>query len=82
MRTIDIVNGINILLKYYEKQDGYHSGSDHDEFYMYPTIQPLTPDDLQKMIALGWIQVYQGRDYSRDFSAQDYIPTESWIAYT
>ena len=81
MRTINIIAGMSLLLTYYDDPVGYHSGAEHDEIYMYPTDRPLTPDDVQKMIDLGWHQEYDERDYDEDFAVRHYRPDEAWVAY-
>lgn len=82
MRTVDIVAGMNLLLPYYKDQEGYNVGCEHDELRMYATDRPLTPEDLDKMIALGWHQEHDGRgDYSEDFAPKHYRPDEAWVSY-
>jgi len=82
MKTKDIIAGMTILLSYYNDQDGYNVGCEHDELRMYPTDSPLSPEDLGKMIALGWHQEHDGRgDYSESFSLKHYRPEEAWVSY-
>ena len=82
MKTKNIIDGLLILQPYYDKQDGYHSGAEHDELYAYATDRPLSDKDVEKMIALGWHQEYDERDYEKDFSLSDYRPEETWVCYT
>jgi hypothetical protein len=68
-------------MPYYDAQDGFHNGAEHDTFYAYPTDKALSEDDFNKMIAFGWHQEYNERDYCEDFSYNDYRPDESWSCY-
>lgn len=81
MNTKDILAGMSVLLPYYDKQDGYHTGAEHEELRMFKTSRPLTPEDLDKMIALGWHQEHDERDYGKDFAPSDYRPDEAWVSY-
>ena len=82
MRTIDIIEGMKLLLNYFNSQDGYNAGCEHDELRVYATDKPLTDVDVQKMIDLGWHQEHDGRgDYSEDFALSHYRPEEAWVSY-
>jgi hypothetical protein len=82
MRTQDIVAGINLLLHYYDTPDGFHISCKHDELRMYATSRPLTEDDLDKIISLGWHQEHDGRgDYSEDFAPKHYMSDACWVSY-
>jgi len=79
-RTKNIIDGLEVLLKYYDNQEGCHNGAEHDAFYADPTDEPLWPEDVRKMIVdFGWTQEYEGRDYGEAFSIDDYQPDESWV---
>lgn len=82
MRTREIIEGLQTLMPFYDNQDGFHNGAEHDVFYAYATDKPLTDDALSKMIELGWHQEHDGRDYEEDFTQTDYRPDESWVCYT
>ena len=81
MRTENIAAGMTTLLPYYTDSKGYHVSVAHEEMRMRATTRPLSPEDLDKMIALGWHQEYTGRNYSEDFSSKDYRPDEQWFCY-
>ena len=81
MRTHEIVAGMNLLLPYYDKPDGFHTGAEHDQLFMFATSRPLAPEDLAKMIELGWHQEHDERDYGEDFAPKDYRPEEPWVSY-
>ena len=57
MKFSNFIDWLNILKKYYKKIDGYHIGVEHDQFYAYETDFPITPEDVQKLLDLGWFQL-------------------------
>jgi hypothetical protein len=73
MRLSDFIEGLATLRPYYDDQNGFHIGAEHDEFYAYATDRPLTPEDAQKMRDLGWFQ--QG------VSDATYSPSEGWAVF-
>lgn len=77
MRLNRFIEGLQILSKYYDKLDGHHTGAEHDQFYAYQTDRPLTDEDLNRMVELGWFQPECGFE-----SAADYKPSEGWSAFT
>lgn len=82
MKTKNIIEGLQILLPYYDDQDGYHNGAEHDVIYAYATDRPVQPADLARLIELGWFQErvdYQDGDVG--MQVIDYNPNESWTAY-
>jgi hypothetical protein len=79
MRTIDIVAGINILLPYYDKPDGCFLWCGYDELRMDATNRPLTPEDIDKMIKLEWIQDHEECDYENGFSHEEYRLDGQWV---
>ena len=79
MNLKDFLAGINILSPYYDKPDGYCIGAEHDQFYMYATDRPLTPEDAQKMVDLNWFQEDSDRD---DDGNLIYDDENGWSAFT
>lgn len=80
MNIKNLVEGINLLRKAFNDPDGYHIGAEHDAFYVYETDRPLSDEEAQKLIDLGWFQ--EGiSDPSKDFTLEDYDSAESWCAY-
>ena len=75
MKLSDFIDGLNTLRPYYDRQDGYHIGAEHDQFYCYPTDRPLTEEDVKKMLSLGWFQPEQDEDAAYD-------PEDGWSAFT
>ena len=82
METQKIIDGLQLLEKYRDKQNGFNTGADHDVIYAYATDKPLDGKDLSKMIELGWHQEHDGVDYNSDFCPAEYRVDESWHCYT
>lgn len=82
METKNIIAGLQTLAPYYNKPDGFNCGADHDVIYGYSTDNPLSSEDINKMIEFGWHQEHDELDYNEDFTLEDYRPDESWHAYT
>ncbi len=66
MRTKDIIEGMQILSKYYEKSDGSHTGADHDIIFMYEPELKISEKDLARLEELNW----------------DIHETGSWMVWT
>ena len=83
MTTQNLIDGL-LLLKNYRDKPGYDAGAEHDVLYGYATDKPLSNDDVETMIALGWHQESDNIDYSEgeEFSVKYYDPDESWVFYT
>ena len=82
MTTRALIKGLQTLLPFYDNQDGYHTGAEHDVIYGDPTNKPLSDKAIEIMISLGWHQEYDGRDYDKDFSKENYREDEGWQFYT
>lgn len=86
MKTPYIIEGLTILQKYRDEPDGFHTGAEHDCIYAFQTSEPLSQEDLARMIELGWFQ--EDADYgddeetNGDFAEKHYDPEESWCCYT
>lgn len=81
MKISNLVGGITILRKYFEGQDGYHIGAEHDVFYVFTTSRPVSSDDVASLVELGWLQENVATK-DGEFTAECYDPDESWAAYT
>ncbi len=75
MRLKNFIDGLLILQPYYHGGDGYYIGAGHDEFFAYQTDKPLTPEDVQKMRDLGWMQPDTDE-------GEEYNPEDGWSAFT
>ena len=72
------IQALQIFQKYYDK-DGYNTGAEHDQFYVYPTDKPLSEEDLRTVVVLGWFQEEVGHEGV--FQVSDYDPSEGWSAF-
>ena len=75
MNLKNFLGGLTVLVKYYDNPDGYHIGSEHDQFFAYATDKPLEPDDVAKMREFGWFQ-------SETEEGAEYDPSDGWAAST
>lgn len=71
--------GLEILSRYHDKE--FHGGAEHDQFYVYATDRPVTPEDVAKLVELGWFQEEADTGTDEDFAAKHYDPEEAWSAY-
>jgi hypothetical protein len=81
MPTTHIIEGLTILEKYRDKPDGYNTGAEYDILYAYATDRPLSPEDVKRMVELGWHQ-HEVDFGDGDFEARHYNPDEGWAKYT
>ena len=71
MKLSNFIDGIEILRKYYDGNDGYHIGAEHDQFFMYATSTKIPETDIARLKELGWNQ-----------ETEEYDENEAWYAYT
>ncbi len=74
MNLKNFVDGVNLLRHYFTDPNGYHIGAEHDEFFVYATDRPVSPEDLVKLDAMGWSQPEVDED-------APYDPAEGWRAF-
>lgn len=74
MNLKNLIEGINILKKYYADPDGYHLSAEHDIIYLDATLNPVSEDDIKTLFGLGWFQEGVSDD-------EPYNLYESWCAY-
>lgn len=72
MKLNDFQAGLALLANHFEKRDCYKIGSEHDQFYVYATDTPLTPEEAKQMHDLGWFQ--EGVE-------DGYNPGEGWTCF-
>lgn len=82
MKLDAFIEGLQILQKHYAKPDGYHIGAEHDQFYAYATTTPLEPQEVERMLDLGWFQPDAEYDHGDEMKPSDYDATEGWSAFT
>lgn len=81
MQTRAIIEGLTILQKYRNSQDGYDCGAEHDVLYAYATDRPVEQPDLDRLVELNWFQEDVGED-DEQFTAALYNPDEGWACFT
>jgi len=76
MKLNNLIQGLQILQKYYNKPDGYKTCAEHDVIYAHSTDKPLSEEDFKKMYKLGWFQE------NTDSEEPKYFEEEGWQAFT
>ena len=73
MNLKNFIEGVTTLTKYCD-QDSYQIGAGHDQFYFYATARPVSKEDYERLIELGWFQP--------DIRGDEYDPVEGWSCFT
>lgn len=81
MITKNIIEGLIILEKYRTIPDGYNTGAEHGQIYAYSTDDPVSVDDLNRLVELGWVQQEVENDDDDEFTAEHYDSDEGWSCY-
>jgi hypothetical protein len=74
VKLSNFIEGLKILQRYFEGEDGHRLDAKHDQFYVDKTDRPLSDDDVQKLRGLGWFQ-----PESEENSTYD--PEKDWSAF-
>ncbi|MDB5848249.1 MAG: hypothetical protein JWP29_2001 [Rhodoferax sp.] len=74
MKLSNFIEGLTILRKRFKGEDGFHIGAEHDEFFVYATDEPLSPEEVTKLQELGWSQ-------SEVEDGAPYDPAEGWHTF-
>ena len=80
MKTKHLIEGLQILQPYYQRDDVDTTFSKHKMLFVRYTDFPLDKFDVKKMVKLGWLQEHFIERYET-FTASDYRPGEHWCAY-
>lgn len=80
MQLKNIIDGLLILLPYYDDPNGFHINAEHDQLYAYATDRPLSNVDVDKIRALEWFQPDQ--EHNEDGGIPKYDPESGWSAFT
>ncbi len=75
MKLSEFTEGLDILKKYFNDPNGYHIGSEHDQFYVYATDKPVSDEDVKILLELGWFQPETNDD-------DGYSPEDGWSVFT
>lgn len=81
MKTVDIIEGLQILETYRSSKNGFSTGAEHDQIYACATDNPVDEDDVKKLAKLGWFQESAACSGDDGWVASDYDPDEGWTAY-
>jgi hypothetical protein len=80
-----LIEGLQILNKYFDAPDRAFVRAEHDIIGVNNTDKPISTEDLTKLYALGWLQpdVEQPEEEEGTFSevSAEYDPDESWVRY-
>ena len=80
MKLSNLIAGLEILKGHFNK-DCYSVGADNDIIYVYETDTPLTPEEVVKMVELGWFQYESPTDANGNFTPEYYDQERTWAAY-
>lgn len=72
----EVIEGIQILQKYFDK-DEHNIAGEYKNIYVDPTDKPISPEDLDRVYELGWVQDEVKLDENRDYP---YDPELGWIS--
>lgn len=75
-----VLEGLLVLQPYYKSED-FKINVGHDEIFVEPTDEPLSKDDINKMIGRGWFQPDADCDDDGEFHANHYDVDEWWSIY-
>ena len=78
MNLKNFIAGIEIIKTYYNNQEGYHIGAEHDQIYLYETDRPITPEHVEMLEELDW---FQPDAYEDDEGETEYDPNIGWGAF-
>ena len=76
METPKIIEGLTLLQKYRTDPNGSHTGAEHDQLYAYETDEPVSEEDFNRLIELGWFQPDADSE-----KYEDYREDEGWSCY-
>ena len=77
MSLKNFADGLAIIRAFYDDQDGYHIGAEHDQIYLYATDVPMDADSIAKLRELGWFQ----SDEDDADGKPIYAPSSSWSVF-
>ena len=81
MNLSNFIGGLSILSEYYDDQECYPLGAEHDIVYLAETDRPLNEKDVSYLRELGWFQ--EGHAEAEDAGGTAvYDPAAGWAAFT
>ena len=91
MSTKNLIEGLQILIKYMDNKECSHVYAKYEEIFFDETEHPVSNTDLKKLSKLGWHQEIDaeaiGIDYDDlldedgNFDIRFYNPEERWQCY-
>lgn len=78
MNLKNFIAGIEIIKQYYNNQEGYYLRSEYEQFFLYETDRPITPEHVEMLKELDWFQPYADED---DEGESEYDPNIGWSAF-
>jgi len=79
MRLSNFVTGLEMIRKYFDNPDGFHTNAEHDIFCVDRTDKPIERATVETLVGLGWFQ--EGIGGPNGYTADDYDPQEPWAAF-
>ena len=80
MKTLDIIEGMWVLSKYYDGETN-HIIPERDILYMYATDREVSSRDLDILVDMGWEQEDGVCDSDGKFLIESYDVANSWCCY-
>jgi hypothetical protein len=74
----NFADGLAIIRAFYDDQDGYHIGAEHDQIYLYATDVPMDAAAIAKLQEIGWFQDEAENDAD---GKPIYDPSSSWSVF-
>ena len=91
MSTKNIIEGLQILIKYMNNKECSHVYAKYEELFFEETDNPISNTDLKKLLKLGWSQEIDGEydspdeddliDEDDNFDIGFYNPSSRWCCY-
>ena len=78
MSLKNFADGLAIIRAFYNDQDGYHIGAEHDQIYLYATDVPMDAAAIAKLQEIGWFQDEAENDAD---GKPIYDPSSSWSVF-
>ena len=81
MSTKNLIEGLQILIKYMDNKECSHVYAKYEEILFEETDRPVSNTDLKKLSKLGWYQEDGDLDEDGNFDIRSYVPGQKWQCY-
>ena len=78
MNLANFLEGVAIIKPFYNDQDGFHLGAEHDQIYLYATDKPMDDATVARLRELGWFQDEAENDAD---GKPIYDPSSRWSVF-